>query len=233
MGDEQVGQPVVAAEIQHQAQELGPDRYVKHRDGLIGYDQLGVHHECPRDDDPLALAAGQLVRVAEGELAGRAQPGALEGGRDPGLLLGSRLDQVVDLERLGHEVVDRLLRVERLVWVLEDDLDPPAVLAELRHAPPVADVLAIEDDLAAGLPGELDDHPAGRRLARARLPHQGQDLALGDRQVDPVHGPDVAARPAQERVEDPAPNREMDLQAGQPQELAHWISSIEWSSVSP
>ena len=38
-------------------------------------------------------------------------------------------------------------------------------------------------------------------------------------QVDPVDGADDAARPAQERVEEPAPDREMDLEARQPDEL--------------
>ena len=46
-----------------------------------------------------------------------------------------RRPDVVDDERLGDEVADRLLRVERLVRVLEDELDPAPVVAQLLLAP--------------------------------------------------------------------------------------------------
>ena len=79
------------------------------------------------DDDALALAAGQLVRVAEREVGAGRRPAASSADQHPRLAVGQRVRELVDLERLGHEVVDRLLRVQRLVRVLEDELDPPAV----------------------------------------------------------------------------------------------------------
>ena len=122
---------------------------------------------------------------------------------------------VVDDERLGDEVADRLLRVERLVRVLEDELDPPPVAAQLLLAPQRADVGALEVDPAGRLAGELDDDPPGRRLATARLADQREDLALDQRQVDAVDRPDDALRPAPDEVEQAAVDREMDRQAGQ------------------
>ena len=65
VGDEQVRQPALLAQVEHQPQELRPDRDVEHRHGLVGDDELGSHRQGTGDDDPLALAAGQLVRVAE------------------------------------------------------------------------------------------------------------------------------------------------------------------------
>ena len=135
MGDEQVGQPALLAQVEHQPEELGPDRDVEHRDRLVGDDQLRPHRQRARDDDPLALAAGQLVRVAERELGGRPEAGRLEGREDPRLAVAPRRGETVDLERLGHEVVDGLLRVQRLVRVLEDELDPPAVAAQRLGGP--------------------------------------------------------------------------------------------------
>ena len=41
----------------------------------------------------------------------------------------------VDDERLGHEVEDRLLRVQRLVRVLEDELDAPPIVAQAPSSP--------------------------------------------------------------------------------------------------
>ena len=85
---------------------------------------------------------------------------------------------LLTIERLGHEVADRVLRVERLVRVLEDQLDPPPVGAQrlrrptarrrparrTRSVPPVCLV-------------SLTIDPAGRRLAAARLADERQDLA--------------------------------------------------------
>ena len=43
--------------------------------------------------------------------------------------------QAVDRERFGDEVEDGLLRIERLVGVLEDELDPPSILAAASRRP--------------------------------------------------------------------------------------------------
>ena len=100
--------------------------------------ELRVEDERARDDDPLALAARELVRVAEGEVGSGPQAGGLERRHHPRLALArAGRDDLLDLERLGHEVVDRLLRVERLVRVLEDQLDAAPVVAQPAAAPDV------------------------------------------------------------------------------------------------
>ena len=115
MGDEEIGQAALLAQVEHQPQELGSDRHVEHRDRLVGDDELGTHDQGTGDVDSLALASGQLVGIAEREVAGGPEPGGVDGGQDLGLAVREPRGEVVDLERLGHEVVDRLLRVERLV----------------------------------------------------------------------------------------------------------------------
>ena len=112
---------------------------------------LGLHDERAGDDDALALPAGQLVRVAEREVGGRSKARASEGLAGPAVALGASMPMPVDDERLGHEVADRLLRVQRLVRVLEDELDPPPVVPQLACAPQVADVLPVEGDPPARL----------------------------------------------------------------------------------
>ena len=67
-------------------------------------------------------------------------------------------------------------------------------LPQLRDAPQVADILVLEQDRAARLPGQLDDDAAGRGLAAARLADQREDLAPEQGQVDAVHGAHDAAR---------------------------------------
>ena len=78
VGDEQVRQIALGPQVEHEPQQLRPDRDVEHADGLIGDDQLRPEHERAGDDDALALATRQLVRVAPGERLRRSETRRLE-----------------------------------------------------------------------------------------------------------------------------------------------------------
>jgi hypothetical protein len=65
----------------------------------------------------------------------------------------------------------------------------------LEHEPDVADagrqvgdVLVVEQDPAGRRLDEAGDHAQRRRLAAARRPEQGQELAIGDVDADVVDG---------------------------------------------
>ena len=161
------------------------------------------------------------MREAEGEVRSGPQAGRLERLDHPLLALGGGPADVVDLERLGHEVVDRLLWIERLVGVLEDELDAATIGAQPADAPEVRNVLPVERDAARGLPGELDDDAPGRCLAGAGFADERQDFALLDRQVDAVDGADDAGLTAEQRVGEPAADREMDLDIVEAKEFCH------------
>ena len=136
VGDEQVGQAALAAQVEHQAQELGADRDVEHRHRLVRDDELRVHDERPGDDDALALAAGELVRVAGGEVRGRAagpRPRAPRYTRSWRSCRGSATPLTTSGSATNSR--DGVLRVERLVRVLEDQLDAPAVRRAARASP--------------------------------------------------------------------------------------------------
>ena len=64
VGDEHVGRAELVLEVLEQVDDLRLDRHVERRDGLVGDDQLRSQRERPGDADPLALAAGELVREA-------------------------------------------------------------------------------------------------------------------------------------------------------------------------
>ena len=88
---------------------------------------FGSSAEGPGDADALALAAGELVRVAVAVLRVEAdEPEQLGHPVRAALAV-----EVVDLERLGDDVVDRQARVQRRVRVLEHDLQVPAHRAHL------------------------------------------------------------------------------------------------------
>ena len=106
-------------ELGEEVHHLGLDRDVEGRDRLVGDDELRLDREGAGDADALALAAGELRRVAVDVLGVEADE--LEQLLDPGLLLAlwcspCTLRGVVRIE------ADRVPRVERAVGVLEDHL---------------------------------------------------------------------------------------------------------------
>jgi hypothetical protein len=68
VGDEQVGQVELAAQVEEQVEDLALDRHVERRHGLVADDELGIEGEAG-DADALALAAAELVRIAPGVVA--------------------------------------------------------------------------------------------------------------------------------------------------------------------
>ena len=98
VGDEQVGQPEPGPQVGQQVEDLGLDRHVERRDRLVADDELRLDRERPGDPDALALAAGELVRVALDVV--RVEPDQPEQLGDP-LGLRLALGQVVGLDRLG------------------------------------------------------------------------------------------------------------------------------------
>ena len=64
VGDEEIGEPELLLQVLQQVDDLGLDRHVQRRHRLVADDQLGLDGERPRDADALALAAGELVRIA-------------------------------------------------------------------------------------------------------------------------------------------------------------------------
>ena len=129
--DEQVGQAELALQVVEQVDDLGLDRHVERGDRLVGDDQLGPQGERPGDADALALAAGELVRVAVVVL--RVEPDQLQ------QLLDRPLDAVLGVgtfwmpERRPDDRADGVPRVQRRVRVLEDHLDVPAQRAHLAR----------------------------------------------------------------------------------------------------
>ena len=163
VGDEQVGEAVVLLEVVEEVEHLRLDRHVEGRHRLIADDELGADRQSAGDADALALAAGELVRIAVAHVA--CQADALEQLADAvvDLVAGHEL---VGQDRLGDDVAYAHARVERRVGILEDQLDVTAALLALcrRH---LDEVLALEDDLAGRGGEQGGDHLADGRLAAA------------------------------------------------------------------
>ena len=62
--DEQIRESAPLLEVAQQVDHLRLHGHVERRDGLVAHDEARVHRERARDADALALAAGELVRIA-------------------------------------------------------------------------------------------------------------------------------------------------------------------------
>ena len=99
----------------------------RHR--LVADDEARLDGERARDADALALAAGELVRIARRVLG--AQPDLVE--QLPHARVGrGALGELVDREPLAHDRADGHARIERRERILEDDLHLAAQLPQSR-----------------------------------------------------------------------------------------------------
>src|SRR5215213_2132537 len=183
VGDKKVGQAPVPLELPHQVDNLSLDRDVEGTHGLVGHDKVGVDGEGPGDPDPLPLPTRELVRVAAGVLA--AQANRLEQLVHPVEAFLLAVNQAVYVYTFGYNVAHDHARVQRGLGVLKDHLhlpiEDPALVAR-----GLVDILAPEDNLAAGGLVEPDDYPPGRGFAAAGLADQPEGLPLVDAERDPV-----------------------------------------------
>src|SRR6185369_16765596 len=103
-----------------QVHDLRLDRDIERRDWLVEDEAVGPEDERAGDRDPLALAAGELVREALAR--GRVEPAIAQH-------LGHAVAQAaafeaepgtVDMQRLADDLAHPHARVERAEGVLED-----------------------------------------------------------------------------------------------------------------
>src|SRR5215212_6249411 len=185
VGDEDVGEVELLLEVLQQVDDLGLDRDVQRRDGLVADDQARVERDGPGHPDPLTLPAGELVRVAVVVLGVEAYH--LEKLLNTLLAIAAVASvYVVNFQGFRDDIAHGHARVQARVGVLEDDLHVPPHVEHLLAV--VAQyVLALEDHRSLSRFQQPEDESRQRALAAPRLPHQPERLALSDREVHTVH----------------------------------------------
>ena len=66
MADEEVGEPLLLAQLSEKIEHLALDGDVERGDWLVEHDELRIDGERASDADALSLAARKLVRIARG-----------------------------------------------------------------------------------------------------------------------------------------------------------------------
>src|SRR5215470_8989658 len=189
--DEDQGQVVRALQIAQQIQVLGLDGDIEACRRLVGDEDPRLARDGDRAHDALPHAARELVGVlAHAGLRRRDAHRLQELGRLlPRAAAGRPL---VDADRLGDLVAHREQRVQRHHRVLQDHRDPLAADAPHLVLGLLQEIGALEEHLARDDASRRRQHAQeGQRqgsLARARLAHDAERLALIERQGDVVHG---------------------------------------------
>src|ERR1035437_8136713 len=194
--DEQIREAVVALQPRQQRQHLRLHRHVERRYGLVEHDELRLDGKRPRDRDALALSAGELVR----ELCGvaRAQPDLLERSRHPRVRRGA-FRELVRLDPLANGAAHAHSRIERGVWILEDDLHPAAEPAE-RLPLQREHVRAVKRHASGGRLDQAQDRAADRGLPAPGLTDERERFAARDVEADVVHRANRRVRRSEKRA---------------------------------
>ena len=164
VADEQVGEVVPLLQVAQQVDDLRLHRHVERAGRLVEQHELRLQHHGAGDGDALALAAGELVRIAV--LRGGIEADLLQRRADALAPLLVAHAGALDEQPFLDDLADRQARRERAVGVLEDDLH---LLAQRPHALGVEAVDALADVGDRPLRGdEAQQRQAERGLAGAR-----------------------------------------------------------------
>ncbi|HLS13150.1 MAG TPA: hypothetical protein VK095_01405 [Beutenbergiaceae bacterium] len=211
MGDVDVGQVQVPAQVEHQFQDLGAHAHIQHGDRLIGNKQLRAADDRPGDDGTLLLPTGQFGGQFVQELLGRHQAGSLQRLDHPLSFSLLVLDQALDAQRVADGGPQVHRGVEGCVRVLEDHLQAAAQGAQPRLAHRRQVYVAIAD-----LPGcgayQSQQRSAEGGLPTTGLPHQSDHFSLTQGEVHAVDGFDPLAAAAEQAHQGIGTQVEMHLQ---------------------
>ncbi len=188
--DEQVRQLEPLLQIEEQRDDLGLNRDVQRRHGLVGDHQRRAQRNRPRNANPLPLTAAELVGITRQVRA--LESDQLEQFLDAGPPLEFRPEPMDD-QRFLDDVADPHARVERGVRVLKDDLH----VAPRRPQPRAREgehVFVPEPDRAGGRFDQPEDAATGGALAATGLPDQTEHLSFVDRKAHIVDGLDDRRR---------------------------------------
>ena len=176
--DEQERERQPILQLGEQVEHLGLDRHVERGDGLVEHDEVGLERERPRDPDALALAAGELVRVAGRVLGPQARPSRAArerapaaSDRRPWITSGSlsmsttRMRGLSDAYGSWNTICSRRRSAAELAAGRASGSPRPSKRIVARRR--------VE---------QAQHEPAGRRLAAPRLPDQPERLASVERE---------------------------------------------------
>ena len=177
VSDEQYRRAAAAAQALQELKDLRLHRDVERGGGFVGDYELGVGYYGEGDDDALAHAAGEHMRVGVKSVRVDADFGEGAVRELDGLSSAQRQVREYGLDELAADATQRIQAGER---VLEDHAN--AFAAQARGG--VVDALTVQVNGASGDATrrvyEADDRRAGHGFASARFAHQAEYFTFVD-----------------------------------------------------
>ena len=182
MRDVDRGDAEAALQLGDLAAGLHPELRVEVGQRLVHQEDLRLPDDSPAHGDPLALAAGELLRLTVEQAFVEVEDARRLADPSVALVPG----HAAHLQREAHVLRDGLARVQGVV--LEDHRDVPVLRLD------VADVAARDLDPAAVERFQAGQHAERGGLARAGRADQDHELAVLDVEVEHVDGGSDALR---------------------------------------
>jgi hypothetical protein len=110
VADEEHGKAQLLLQVFQQIQDLSLNRHIEGRGRLVANEEPRARRQCACDADTLALAAGELVRIAAGVRGRETDLHQEIGGDFPRLVVAG--DEPVEAQRLGDNVPDPHARIQ-------------------------------------------------------------------------------------------------------------------------
>ena len=185
MRDEEKRKAVLALQVAKQVDDLCLNGHIQRRDRFVRHQKLRLHAQRPCNGDALALPTGELGRVLVEIGFVKADIIHLE----LGLLAvcAARRGDAMDAHGLGDTIADRHVRVKARGRVLKDHLACGLQHFFVRAAGgPVTEVDAIIKNASAARLQNAHRAARGRRLARAGLADEAENLPAANLKRDVV-----------------------------------------------
>ena len=205
VADEDVGEAQVALQLAEQIEHLRLHRLVERGHRLVQDDDARIERQGAGDVDALPLPARQLVRIAADEQV-RLQPDL--GQQMARAFAGFRRRQPMTLGTEGDGLLARQARIEGRVAVLKHHLHLPAHVAH-GHGLAVADLVAVENDVAGVGLDEAHEQTRGSGFAAARFADDAERFAALEAEIHAIDGLNLRHG----AIEDAAAHREIFAQA--------------------
>jgi len=181
---------VLLAQVAEEGEDLRLHGDVERGGGLVGDEQVGLVHDGHGDQDALALAARELMRIIADALFGVGQRDLVHGFEDTGAKLGAGDAGMVGTDGLGDLVADAHNVVKRGHGLLEDHGDAAATMCAQLFFRSAKQIFAVEENFAGGHGvgrGQPQNGERGGGFAGAGFADQAEDFAGRDGEADVVH----------------------------------------------
>jgi len=188
--DEEHGEAVLLAQVAEEGEDLRLHGDVEGGGGFVGDEQAGLVDDGHGDEDALALAAGELVRIVAETLFCVGQGDLVHGFEDAGAEFGAGDVGMVGTDGFGDLVADAHDGVEGGHGFLEDHGDAAATVGAHFLFWEGEEVFAVEENFAGG-DGvgreQAEDGEGCCGFAGAGFADEAEDFAGRDGEIDVVH----------------------------------------------